>query len=392
MVKKTVASFLLLLPLLCCAQQKYEFRKDDWFVEGGLRYGHFLPVQTVDYKMWDTWLYGLDLRFGRQTNGRNAWERDYRCPRYGLGMRLTYFDGTMDTGDHLGGNMAVFLYFDNDIWSNGRIGFDYGLLGGLALWTRCDDYARGFQTNKFLGTRLNCHLAIELGMNIRLSENYDLYLRGVFAHSSNSGYRLPDSGVNTCSGQLGMRYHLYDRAKAATDDEMRPREKIHRHYLYISDGFGATETYFDWKLYFGNTFQIGYIFRFHPKFGVGGGFDYIINMEYKAAFEQYKFMHSECTQQWNFFRDASNFGTFAGLDFFFNRLDIHLAFGWYLYRGAVKDGYNYLPAKFTPYYERVGFRVHLGESRRWFVGMMMKLHAISIDYLEWTVGCNVFRR
>lgn len=383
---------LLLFPLLCFSQQKYEFRKDDWFIEGGLKYGRFIPLSYAKSHMWNIGAYGLDLRFGRQTNGRNAWERDYRCPRYGLGMRLTYFDGTLDSGDRLGGNMAVFLYFDNDIWSNGRIGFDYGLLAGLAMWTRCDDYAPGWQTNAYIGTHLNCHLSVELGMNIKVSESSDIYLRGVFVHSSNSGVVLPDGGVNTINGQLGMRYHLYDRATEPADDEVLPREKTYRHYIYISEAPGATASYFDWKLHFANTLQAGYIFRFHPKFGVGGGLDYMINMEYKAGLENYKRLHPECTSEWNFFRDASNFSAFAGFDFFFNRLDIHLAFGAFVYRGAVKNGYDFLPKGFKPYYERVGFRVHLGESRRWFVGMMMKLYAIRIDYVEWTVGCNVFRR
>jgi len=391
-MKRLLAIVLLLIPFVGIAQQKYDFKKDDWFVEGGLRYGRFLPFEQDDQYLWKCGLYSLDLRFGRQTNGRNAWERDYRHPRYGLGMRLEYYDGKLNTSDRLGGNMAVFLYFSDNIWSNKYVGFDLGLLGGLAMWTRCDDYAPDLQTNKFIGTHLNCHLSLELGANFRVSESSDIYIRGIYSHSSNAGFRLPDAGVNALSGSLGLRYHLYDRAVTATPDEELPREKVYKHYIYISDGPGATESYADRKLWFGNTFEVGYTWRLHPKFGIGAGFNYMINMENKACLEQFKRNNPWCTQEWNFFRDATNLGAFVSLDIFINRLNIHGAFGRCFYMGAIKDDYNYLPVGFQKNYKRFGFRVFLGEKRRLFVGMMMKLHAFRLDYAEWTFGYNIFQR
>jgi len=367
-------------------------RQYDWYIEPGLRYGNIIPTVSSDSYLSDTHIYSFDLRFGVHSKGDRAWEQLYRCPKFGVGLRTEYYDAVIvhnDTTDRLMGDISFYGYLSGTIYQGLRFGFDYTIAGGLAYWPHHDSPETGTQSNKFISTALNCYLALDLGAWLYLTPYYDVYARIGISHSSNAALKLPNWGVNGWAGELGIRYHMFGRVGENYSESHRSTP-LNRHSVHILDGFGLLQSKEDYNYYIGNTFQLGYSFVFHPKFRLGAGFDFMYNAENEACLTSYKNNNPGCTHTWNPMADGTNIATYGSIEVMYNRFVIQFAMAKYLYMGSVKDDFEFMPNSYKTFYERLGFKVYVGEKRRQFVGLAMKLHVGSIDYAEWTYGVHLF--
>lgn len=107
--------------------------------------------------------------------------------------------------------------------------------------------------------------------------------------------------------------------------------------------------------------------------------------------------------QYNFWK-SSHLDLSADFEILFGRFAFCAGGAYYLYHGIYsgtneKKSWgmqmtpfeaNHLPEFYTPFYERVGYKLYLDKDCRYFLGTFMKIHLGSIDYIEWTVGANLF--
>ena len=87
---------ILALPVLFCsffpintsAQESFFSYDNRTFFEGDLRLGKYFPFEPRHTYMKVLPQYGIDLRIGRQTDGRAQWEKDFNYLNYGAFLRL----------------------------------------------------------------------------------------------------------------------------------------------------------------------------------------------------------------------------------------------------------------------------------------------------------------
>ena len=70
------------------AQEKFFSFDNRTFFEADFRYGHYFPFEARHAYMKVLPQYGVDLRIGRQTDGRLKWERDFNYLSYGAFLRF----------------------------------------------------------------------------------------------------------------------------------------------------------------------------------------------------------------------------------------------------------------------------------------------------------------
>lgn len=75
-------------------QNFFDFKSNDMYIEGGLRYGINIPFVPRHAYIKDFPQYGLDLRLGKQTDGTKEWEEWFNYPAYGFLFR--YEHNTLD--------------------------------------------------------------------------------------------------------------------------------------------------------------------------------------------------------------------------------------------------------------------------------------------------------
>lgn len=372
----------LTLLLLCITAMAFG-QNENIYIEPGLRYGRGLPFDADDSYLWDQPVVGLDLRVGKTTDGSEAWHHWFNYPSYGVALRYEYDYGTVESeagSPRLGNDIALFAYYDGTIYRGRNFLFDYTLGGGAAWWFFCDAPEVGTQDNRFLGSHLNVHFNLDIGASYSITPNYDIYLRGGVAHSSNAAFKLPDRGVNSTSLVAGVRYHLNE----VQIDKTAPKtEEYTRHSIHVADGVGLMESTVDHKYKFCNTFQVGYGYRIGDRIRLGAGFDMMYNPEYKAIFIR-NGNEADFTPIKNW--SVGSYGSFEAL---YNRFVFHFAMGGYLYRGCAPDN---TIGSYKPYYERLGARFYVDKNKKQFVGITAKLHFGVIDYLEWTYGIQLFNK
>ena len=341
------------------------------YVEPSFRYAYHIPFPIyADYPM-----YGADIRIGRQTDGSQAWESFFNYPKIGIDFRFEhhtmkdYFDEESQKTIDLGNSYAVFGYCNGHLIDRPKFQFDYTWGIGMAYWPKGH--------NRLVSSPLTVHLTLDFGPVFKISDNLDLVMRAVYSHASNGALRVPNKGINVLGGQVGMRYYPDGHIKTP-DPIALPFEK--HNLLYVLDGIGVRESNTILGRYcLGNTFQIGYSRVFHPCFRYGGGIDLLYTGENKVMYEYH---HAEEAYKPLY---AFSLAPFLAGELCYGDFIMHLSMACYLWQPAA-----YLPRHYQKYYERLSFRYHFGKSKTLFTGVGMKVHASKIDYIEWTVGANLY--
>ncbi len=405
------------------------------FYEADLRYGKFLPFDVENIPS----VYGLDLKIGRQTDGRAAWERDFNYLSYGVFFR--YSTNNMDSVKYVGRDengyeratweplgdcysLGGFLnghFYRGKYWS-----LDYGLMGGLSFWTRYG--------NIIIGSVANVHLSMEVGPTVRVGNQFDLLLRYQLSHTSNAALRLPNRGTNALCWQVGLRYHPNGRPELVPKAKPRPafqkytslfatetvgilqtNEWMRSHQT--ADGTMVSDLPFERPYYFADQVQLGLHRQFHPKFSYDVAFDLCWTGETKRMYEKAHQMHAEGHEyftgdnpipliEYGFGRSLHLATSFL-FEVNYNRFAFCIGGAYYLWHsiyhgtdqkktwGLAESSEShfentYLPPCYRTFYERMGFKYYMGERRNLFAGCFMKVHSGVIDYAEFTFGINLF--
>ncbi len=341
------------------------------YIEPSLRWGHHIPfAQYADYPA-----YCADIRLGIQTTGEKPWERFFNYPMVGIDLRYEHNTmknylhpdaGLMDLGDAL----SLFGYCNGHLINKKRFQFDYTWGIGLSYWTT--------HGNPLIGSAMTVHLTVDCGPVFRLSESWDVFARASFSHASNGAVVLPNKGINVLCGQIGCRYHLNGRAPITASDMDTVFQKGNTIYIYEASGFRESNTILD-RYCFGNTFEIGYTRSFHPCFRYGAAIDLLFSGENKIMYEY----NGELDQY--HLKNSFSMAPVATFDIVYGRFMLHIAGAYYIVQPT-----KYVPKHYLRHYERLGFRYVLDNDKRFFTGVSMKIHSTKIDYIEWTIGANLF--
>ncbi len=422
------------------AQEKFFSFDNRTFFEVDGRLGKYFPFEERHAYMKVLPQYGVDLRIGRQTDGRLKWERDFNYLSYGAFLRFEknnvdsiqfkYRDenGYEQETYHrsLGDCYSLGGFINGHFYRGKHWSLDYDIMGGLSFWTKHGD--------EFIGSVANVHLAIDVGPTFMIEDNFDITLRYQFSHSSNAALRLPNCGINVFSWVVGLRYHPLGRPELVPKEKPRPKfEKSTA--IFASESMGLLQTNESMRCYqttdgtmvddmpnerpyyFANVIQIGMHRQFHPKFSYDVALDFGWTGETKRMYDKAQQLFNDGDGRFSgddaiplmeySFARGLHFAPSVMFEINFNRFAFCLGGAYYLWHGiyygtdqkktwdlAESSESNfentYLPPCYRTFYGRLGFKYYLGKNRNMFVGSFMKVHSAVIDYAEFTFGINLY--
>jgi hypothetical protein len=437
----TLFAFALFFSNTAKAQEKSFFSFDNrTYFETDFRYGKYFPFEPRHAYMKSLPQYGVDMRIGRQTDGRMKWERDFNFLSYGAFLRFeknnvdsiqfVYRDenGYRQETYHrsLGDCYSLGGFINGHFYRGKYWSFDYDILGGFSFWTKHGD--------EFIGSVANVHLAIDLGSTFMIEDNFDLLVRYQFSHSSNAALRLPNCGINVFSWLVGLRYHPLGRPELVPKEKPRPKfEKTTS--IFATESVGLLQTNESMRCYqtadgtmvddlpverpyyFADVIQIGVHRQFHPKFSYDVCLDFGWTGETKRMYEKAHQMYNDGHEyfkgddaiplmEYSFARGL-HLAPSAMFEINYNRFAFCIGGAYYLWHGiyygtdqkkswSLKESGEtnfedtYLPPCYRTFYGRLGFKYYLGKDRNMFVGSFMKVHEVVIDYAEFTFGINLY--
>lgn len=352
-------------------------QKAPFFIEATVRYGRLIsnnsPIKDYAYATP-----GFDIAVGKQSIGLHDYEQYCNYPRYGLAFQynkcvLPAADTTIaDYGDRC----SLYGFIDFPLWTSGRwtLYFQPGL--GLAFWTKPADKkdvnSVGNMLNECIGSVVNVHIDLAMLLSFNLTEQWNVVAGGQFFHSSNGALKRPNFGLNAPTVLLGLGYQFNEGKRPTYIHKVYdPYIRQNEIYMFLAPGVRqskATDAY-----YFSNTLEVGYGRLFSPIWRWNAGVDFC----YDGDFQNYIGKEKKGK-----FKNSIGIAPFAGLEAAMHRVALSVALA----------GYAYRPSKgFEAFYERAGVKYLIGKEKQAFVGVSVKAHAGSVEFIEWTVGTALYR-
>ncbi len=318
---------------------------------------------------------GQELGIRCQTLGRKDWQAWQRYPS--LGASLAHFqlgEGAHERAFGLLPWLNVPIFHAGWFQANFRIGT------GLAWVSRPYDWWVNPRQNA-IGSHWNNMTQFRFGAEARLNAHARLLLGGSFTHFSNGGTALPNYGINVLSGWVGASWSpkpLYaSHRKAATTSRKLTDRRLGG---LLQGGFSAIQiATFDGPKYPIWSGAAAVVFRFNKLHRASLGIDFEQNKAiYAWGLHSARFADKASARH-----GASRIAVFMAEEFLFGDLAIQLQAGRYF--GKKRNAF--VPKQL---YSKLSMRWYLPEKIRTtvrpFLGITIKAHAFTAEYIAWNLG------
>jgi len=317
--------------------------------------------------------FSVDFRVSYQTVGNNIYDQLYRYPEWGVG----YYGVKLYNDTIFGIPNAVFAFIDVPFnkWTPSRKwSFSYSIGGGLSFNFRPNDLEIN-PLNTLIGSYNNVYIDLGLWANYRLSTSLDAKFGISFVHFSNGASTLPNMGMNLIGPKAIIKHHMVqERPEVHTWGEVPQWKK--KHGIFFYQAMGSKQLSMHGKDYFNSTTAVAYKYWLSYKSQIVCQFDAFYDASNNSGEPP-----REMVPVWDRDNPANywSLGLFLGYEAVYNRWSFISGWGHYVWRR-----YKYTNGN----YQRFGIRYRIYEG--FVVGAGLKARTFAADYIEWSVGYNLF--
>jgi len=173
---KHVLNLVLILFLLIVGLELHGQKQTLWYIEPDLRYGRIIPNFKDASWLWQTDVYGLEVRARRQTDGQKEYEQWFKYPSYGTVLRYSHFNH-----ESIGEKIALYGFFNGNFIRRPKFTFFYQIGAGINFWTKKYDFYLNPE-NVFVGS----HDYIEWTYGFHFFNWHDKKARRLNSHRNSS--------------------------------------------------------------------------------------------------------------------------------------------------------------------------------------------------------------
>lgn len=330
------------------------------FVGGNVRYGHILCNNAEARANINSPSCGFSVYIADNLTGDEWWHYYWKYPSFGLELSYDYIDNSF-TGNKVG---ALF-FIRPSVYKSRHLSADVFLGLGLSYLSKTNSVAN--PRNVYIGSHINALINLGGQINWFLTDNLALTAGARFSHSSNGQLVRPNLGLNFWQVEVGAEYYWggynYDVPVATYGFSKYGA-------INISFSPGMAESLHNGRHYFASVLSIAYSRSFYPCFSYGVGYDFMYNGTISSALPGANMAAAECFSQ----------GVVANFESRWGRVALRVGVGVYIVNGKYHK---------QPFYERAGLFYYLGSLQRQYIGVSIKAHAFSAEFIEWTYGISL---
>ena len=344
----------------------------------------------------------IEASIYQSTFGENEWETAYYYPYLGLTFYHANFGYNFENnpivGEALGSVFAVYPFINYPLFPSeeSQLTFKFGV--GLGYLTKCFDNFDNYY-NFAIGSHVNAAINLSFEYRQRITPRLMTVASFGLTHFSNGSTKLPNYGLNTFSGALGLAYNLRDPRTnhiPVSRPDYKPFEFDNKHWLSfdvnyglgfknVSQTLGGDSTEF-YRVHDLSAYMLGQ-FTQYSRAGVGFSFsldlsdqtlpDHVVNengihvKKYNPETQQLELYHISAIQM-----TKLNIGICYALSM--NRLSYLFEFGW-----------HFRTNKYTDFskgniYQKISFRYRLYDNI--YANASLMTHFGRADYLCFGLG------
>jgi hypothetical protein len=319
--------------------------------------------------------YGIDVNVLQQTYGKKTWHQLRNYPLLGVGFTYLNYNNNAIYGQVFGisPNITIPLIRKNS--------WEWTLRAGMGVGYVTKYYNRKTSnntTNVAIGGYINNVSPFSTDIRYTINEHWQIASGINFTHVSNASFQVPNLGINTWGGHIGVRYAPHSN---------NPDKIIHKPAPTFSNnymGFAKVSIAFremgvadgpTYRTYIGH---IGIAKRYASKNKVYAGIDYHYHTH------RYYFALNSGAVVDNKWRQAGQFAAFVGHEFIYGKFGI-----------VGQLGYYFLPAidQSEKLYQKIGgnfyaLRKEHGTIKEVYFSAILKTHLTVAELFEMGIGIS----
>ena len=337
---------------------------DDLRISGNYHYGLVVPEYNNFTYLVEKNTQAFELTASKQTTGKNIWEKLYNYPSFGISAYYSTLGNDRVHGREFAiVPFAVFHYLKTD-----RFHIDQEIGIGFGYVTKCFDPQTNFE-NVAVGSHLNCHFTMRLGMHYQFTPKFDFGTGIGFSHFSNGNLQEPNEGINVVGLYAGISY-LIGKASEKELGEIEPYKKDHVFDFVYSFGGKHTRS-LQSNIYMTSSIALEYKYFASRAFHMGIGTDLFYDSSTKIEMQTTNPIPYEKSYAWSS-------GIHISQELIYNQISLIVQEGIYVGLTDKINGHHI--------YNRGIIKYNLSD--RFFVSMAMKTHLHILDYPELGIGIN----
>lgn len=263
-----------------------------------------------------------DFSVFKQTDGSKNWQRKLHYPEIGGGIFMVFHHNH----DTIGNGYAAYVYWKYALVRSRIVDFNMKLGIGLAYATKKYDAVTN-PWNNVIGSNINAYVQIRFGFDWKIAKQFRLVTAFTYSHYSDGAVKLPNLGINTPAGTIGLVYYPGNKELVMNRDSFNRKTAL-KNELYGRTTFGMmdpTKTIDD-KIRFMQSTSFGYTRYINITNKISFG----TTLEFNFA-EPYIYVNTLEVEDKRLKKAATDFSINVSDEVLIGRIAMHFEVGAYLY-------------------------------------------------------------
>ncbi len=363
-----VMAFLMLYPADNQAQS--QDLNEPLFLIGGRFHKAFIIKHTkkLSDEVTQSFPWSFEMEAIWHLRKKSVWDYCYCYPRTGVALNYTNFM----LPDILGSAISVYPFIEPNIRAQNPLHYSVRIGMGPAYMTKIWNEETN-PSNLLFSARISFFLSASFAVNYRFADRLSMRLAGNYNHISNSGYKLPNLGINFPSLSAGLDYSFskpvfQNREK---DPDIILNQKKNRFDILFGISAKPTSTY-EPERYPVYVVSMNYSHLIGRRLAIIVGTEWVDDKAIRAKIIQYNWVDDSDN-----YLDHNRIGALAGIEWLIGKFIFYQQLGYEVYT-PLKPKYRQ--------YQRYGLSFKL--SNHLFIGVNLKANMANADFMDLRAGIS----
>lgn len=299
----------------------------------------------------------LDIEF--INHKEKNWQRIFPSTNYGVEFNHFDFNNQM-----LGNGFSIAHYLTFNLANKNRLQVQFKPILGLGMISQTFDQVENTK-NIAIGSHLNLFVAVGISTKYQIHNDWKLSASVRFNHFSNTGFKLPNLGINVPTLSLGMVHSISQPMRSSKEEQVT--NHLGSNSLELSSALGINQVATtENKYYYNQYWSLNYLKINDIKSRYVFGLDYFYSPGNQRRLRSDSIYRSSAVNH--------QLAATIGHDLVISNVSFRTQLGFYLYNRDVslsnmyyKVGGNlFIDRKLIPFF---GLKTHQAKAEYFFVGL-----------------------
>ena len=269
--------------------------------------------------------YAGEVNVFKQTDGSKSWQKKLHYPEIGGGLWFVVHHDR----DTIGSAVAPYIYWKYSFLRSRFVDFNMKMGIGIAYATKKFEKNKN-EIHNAIGSNINAYIQLRIGLEWKLAQRLRLVTAFTYNHYSDGAVKLPNLGINTMTGTVGLIYYPnIEKYKLVMHQDSFSKKPTYKNELFARATIGfldVVNNLIPEKTYLMQSTSIGYT----RYLNITNKFSASANLDFNFG-EPSIYVNTLVSENKLLKKAATNLSVSISDEILIGRVAMHLELGAYLY-------------------------------------------------------------